>query len=207
MIVLWILTAYLVGAIPTSYLVVRAIKGVDLRTLGSGNLGATNLYRVLGFRYAIPVALFDVAKGLFAVAVLAPRAGAGEFVPVWLGGAAVLGHVFSPFVGFRGGKGVATGAGVVLGLAPWAFLTGLATWVVVVFATGYVSVGSLLAAVSLPLAVFWLHPERRGLIWAFALLAAAVVVLHRANIARLIAGTEHRFGRRGRSVPEGGPSR
>lgn len=207
MIALWILAAYLVGAIPTSYLVVRAIKGVDLRTLGSGNLGATNLYRVLGFRYAIPVALFDVAKGLFAVAVLAPRAGAADLVPVYLGGAAVLGHVFSPFVGFRGGKGVATGAGVVLGLAPWAFLTGLATWVVVVFATGYVSVGSLLAAVSLPLAVFWLHPERRSLIWAFALLAAAVVVLHRANIARLFAGTEHRFGRRARRAEEGGSSR
>lgn len=193
---LWFLAAYLVGAIPTSYLVVRLVKGVDLRTLGSGNLGATNLYRVLGFKFAVPVALFDVAKGLIPVAVMGPRAGGGEFVPVLLGGAAVAGHVFSVFVGFCGGKGVATGAGVVLGLAPWAFLTGLATWALVVAATGFVSLGSLLAALSLPPAVYWLHPERRGLLWAFGLLTAIVVLLHRANIGRLIAGTEPRFGRR-----------
>jgi glycerol-3-phosphate acyltransferase PlsY len=193
---LWFLASYLLGSIPTSYLVVRLVKGQDLRTMGSGNLGATNLYRVLGVKYALPVALFDAGKGAIPVLLFGPRAGGGELVALLLGITAVLGHMFSVFVGFRGGKGVATGAGVVLGLAPWAVLAGLAVWLLTVLSTGYVSLASILAAIMLPLAVFWLHPERRQLIWLFALLSVAVIVLHRANISRLLAGTEHRFGRR-----------
>ncbi|MGQ0703803.1 MAG: glycerol-3-phosphate 1-O-acyltransferase PlsY [Gemmatimonadales bacterium] len=194
----WLVASYLLGAIPTSYLVVRIVKGQDLRSLGSGNLGATNLYRVLGWRYAVPVALFDLAKGLVPVAGFGARAAAGELVALGLGAAAVVGHVFSPFMRFRGGKGVATGAGVVLGLAPWAFLAALAAWVVVVAASGFVSLASMVAAVALPAAVYWLHPERRGLMPAFAALAVVVIALHHANIGRLLAGTEHRFGRRAR---------
>jgi glycerol-3-phosphate acyltransferase PlsY len=110
--------------------------------------------------------------------------------------AAVLGHVFSVFAGFKGGKGVATGAGVVLGLAPWAFLAALVTWIVLVKATGYVSLGSMGAALMLPPAVYVLHPERRPLIWFFAGLAGAILLFHRANIRRLKSGTENRFGRR-----------
>ena len=192
---LWFAACYLLGSIPTSYLVVRMVKGQDLRTLGSGNLGATNLYRVLGLGYALPVALFDVAKGAIPVLVFAPRAGGTDLLALLFGITAVLGHMFSVFVGFRGGKGVATGAGVVLGLAPWALLAGLAIWLLTVFSSGYVSLASILAALLLPLAVYWLHPERRELIWLFAVLSVAVVILHRANIARLLAGTEHRFGR------------
>ena len=190
----WFLVSYLLGAIPTSYLVVRLIRGEDLRQRGSGNLGATNLYRVLGWRYAVPVAVFDMAKGAVPVLVFAPRAGHGEFTPLLLGATAMLGHVFSVFVGFRGGKGVATGAGVVLGLAPWAFLVALAVWALLVWTTGYVSLGSIVAALALPPAVWLLHPERRSLIWIFGLLAALVVVTHRANLRRLLAGTESRFG-------------
>jgi glycerol-3-phosphate acyltransferase PlsY len=192
----WLAAAYLLGAIPTSYLVVRLVRGEDLRTLGSGNLGATNLYRVLGWRYAIPVGLFDLLKGAVPVVVFAPRAGANEAGAVLLGAAAVVGHVFSVFVRFKGGKGVATGSGIVLGLAPWAFLVALVAWAVVVRLSGYVSLGSIVAAALLPPAVWLLHPERRSLVWLFALLAAAIIALHRANIGRLIAGTESRFGRR-----------
>ena len=194
--VLWVIASYLVGAIPTSYLVVRLLKGQDLRTLGSGNLGATNLYRVLGWKYAVPVGIFDLLKGTVPVLVFAPLAGGGDRTAILLGLAAVVGHVFSIFAGFRGGKGVATGAGVVLGLAPWAFVAALITWIILVKASGYVSLGSLGAALMLPPAVYLLHPERRPMIWLFAGLAGAIVIFHRANIRRLLAGTENRFGRR-----------
>ena len=197
----WFLASYLLGAIPTSYLVVRLVKGQDLRKLGSGNLGATNLYRTLGWRYAIPVGLFDMLKGMLPVVVFGPRAGGGPLVPLLLGLAALIGHVFSVFVQFRGGKGVATGAGIVLGLAPWAFLAAFGVWLVVVATSGYVSLGSMIAAVLLPPAVYLLHPERRDLVWLFALIAALIVFFHRANIKRLVAGTEHRFGRRATARP------
>ena len=191
----WLLASYLLGAIPTSYLVVRLVKRQDLRRLGSGNLGATNLYRTLGWRYALPVGAFDLLKGAVPVVLFGPRAGGGELVPLVLGMAALLGHVFSVFVRFRGGKGVATGAGIVLGLAPWAFLAALGVWALVVVLSGYVSLASIVAAVLLPPAVYLLAPERRPLLWLFAALAGLIVFLHRANIKRLLSGTEHRFGR------------
>jgi glycerol-3-phosphate acyltransferase PlsY len=194
--VLWVIASYLLGAIPTSYLTVRLLKGQDLRTLGSGNLGATNLYRVLGWKYAVPVGIFDLLKGAVPVLFFAPLAGGGDRTAILLGMAAVVGHVFSVFAGFKGGKGVATGAGVVLGLAPWAFIAALVTWIILVKASGYVSLGSLGAALMLPPAVYLLHPERRPMIWLFAGLAGAIVIFHRANIRRLLAGTENRFGRR-----------
>jgi glycerol-3-phosphate acyltransferase PlsY len=190
----WLLASYLVGAIPTSYLVVRLVKGQDLRRLGSGNLGATNLFRVLGWRYAVPVGLFDMLKGAVPVLVFAPRAGGGAVAALGRGAAAVLGHVFPVFLGFRGGKGVATGAGVVLGLAPLAFLAALATWALVVKLSGYVSLGSVLAAAVLPPAVYLLHPDRRPMIGLFILLATLIIVLHWKNIGRLLSGTENRFG-------------
>lgn len=147
---MWLIVSYLLGSIPTSYLVGRLAKGIDLRQVGSKNLGATNLYRSLGWRYAIPVGLFDLAKGAIPVWVFGPRAGDGPWWPLALGVAAVVGHVFSVFVGFKGGKGVATTAGVVLGVAPWATLVALGLWAVVVRLTGYVSLGSIVAAAALP---------------------------------------------------------
>jgi glycerol-3-phosphate acyltransferase PlsY len=194
----WFLAAYLLGAIPTSYLVVRLVRGEDLRKFGSGNLGATNLFRVLGWKYAIPVGAFDALKGAIPVLVFAPAAGATPLEAVLFGVAAVSGHVFSVFVKFRGGKGVATGAGVVLGLAPWAFLVGLVTWMTVTRWSGFVSLGSIIAALVLPPAVYLLHPEHRPLLWVFGVLSASIIVLHRANIGRLVAGTENRF--RGRAA-------
>ena len=191
----WLAASYLLGAIPTSYLTVKLATGQDLRQLGSGNLGATNLFRQLGWAFAIPVGLFDLAKGAIPVIVFGPRAGGGEVVPLLLGAAAVVGHVFSVFVRFKGGKGVATGAGVVLATAPWAFLVALVVWAIVTRWSGYVSLGSILAAAALPPAVWLLHPEQRGIVWFLALLAVAIIALHRANIRRLVEGTESRFGR------------
>jgi acyl phosphate:glycerol-3-phosphate acyltransferase len=130
------------------------------------------------------------------VAFFGPWAGLGLGGSVLLGVVAVLGHVFSVFVGFKGGKGVATGGGIVLGIAPWAFLATLLVWAVVVRTTGFVSLGSIIAAIVLPLFLWLLHPTARPAVWFVAALSALVVWLHRANIARLRAGTEHRFGSR-----------
>ena len=197
----WLFLSYLLGAVPTSYLAGRLFRGIDLRQHGSGNLGATNLYRVLGWRFAVPVGLFDVAKGAIPVVLFAPQVSASQRVALACGIAAVVGHVYSVFVRFRGGKGVATAAGVMLGLAPLAILALLVVWALVVFTTGYVSLGSIVAAALLPLAVFVLHPDARELLPVIALIAAAIVWLHRANIRRLLAGTENRFGRRGAPAP------
>lgn len=191
-----VVAAYLIGAIPTSYWVVRIARGIDLRTTGSGNLGATNLYRLLGWKFAVPVAAFDTLKGAAPVALLAPWAGLGLVGAVGLGVMAVAGHVFSVFVGFKGGKGVATGGGVILAVAPWAFLVSLSIWIAVVKLSGYVSLGSIAAALSLPPAVWLLHTDRRSLFLPVAALALLVVWFHRANIQRLLDGSENRFGRK-----------
>lgn len=195
-VLLAIVGAYLIGAIPTSYLVVRAVKGIDLRTTGSGNLGATNLFRLLGWRYAVPVGLFDAAKGFVPVVCLGSWAGLTDLGRLGIGVVAVLGHVFSVFVGFRGGKGVATGGGVVLGLAPLAVLASLGIWGVIVRVSGYVSLGSILSAAALPPLVWLLYADRRDLVWPLGALCLLVIWFHRANIRRLATGTERRFGHR-----------
>ena len=186
--------SYLLGAIPTSYLAGRLFRGIDLRNHGSKNLGATNVYRIMGWRYAIPVAVFDVAKGAVPVLILGPAVSSASWFPLLCGVVAVVGHVFSVFVGFKGGKGVATSAGVVLGLAPMAVGICLLAWALVVWASGYVSLGSVAAAAMFPGLVWLLYPARRETIWLYALLAAVIIWMHRANISRLRAGTENRFG-------------
>ena len=194
--------AYLLGAIPTSYLAARLIAGIDLREHGSRNLGATNLYRVLGWRYAIPVGLLDAAKGLVPVLVFAPRVSPSQLFALVCGLTAVLGHVFSVFVGFKGGKGVATAAGVMLGLTPAALGVAAALWVGLVYLTGYVSVGSIAAAAVFPLAVYLLDPPSQpAMLWLDIAVAAAIIWLHRGNIRRLLNGTENRFGRRAAAAP------
>ena len=197
-----LLASYLLGAIPTSHLVSRLFAKIDLRQHGSGNLGATNLYRVLGWKYAIPVALFDIAKGAIPVLVFAPQVNRSELFALSCGVAAILGHVFSVFVHFRGGKGVATAAGVMLGLTPVALAVAAAVWALLVLGTGYVSLGSIVAAAVLPFAVYLLErPTASELLWVDAVVAAGVIFLHRRNIERLFRGTESRFGRRTRTLP------
>jgi acyl phosphate:glycerol-3-phosphate acyltransferase len=197
----WLVASYLLGAIPTSYLVGRLFRGIDLREHGSRNLGATNLYRVMGWKFAVPVGLFDVAKGAVPVLVFAPRASGSTTFALLCGITAIVGHVYSVFVRFRGGKGVATAAGVMLGLTPAALGVVALVWAVLVFATGYVSLGSIVGAALLPAAVFLLHPRSRDLVWIDVAVAGAIIWLHRANIGRLLKGTEGRFGRRAAATP------
>jgi glycerol-3-phosphate acyltransferase PlsY len=199
---LWLLASYLLGAIPTSYLVSRAFAKIDLRQHGSGNLGATNLYRVLGWKYAIPVAAFDIAKGTIPVLFFAPQVSSSELFALACGVAAILGHVFSVFVQFKGGKGVATAAGVMLGLTPIALAAAAAVWALVLLLTGYVSLSSIAAAAVLPPAVYLLEGSTTPqLFWVVVGVALGVIVLHRRNIQRLLKGTENRFGRRAASAP------
>jgi glycerol-3-phosphate acyltransferase PlsY len=189
--------SYFIGAIPTSYLAARVFRGIDLRDHGSRNLGATNVYRTLGWRYAIPVGLVDIAKGAVPVLLLAPQVSQSQLFALACGIAAIVGHVFSVFVRFRGGKGVATAAGVMLGLAPLALGIAALTWVVVLKLSGYVSLASIAGAAVFPVAVYVLdRPDRPEILWLDALVAVAIIWFHRANIRRLLNGTESRFGRR-----------
>lgn len=202
--ILFILLAYVLGATPTSYVVGRFFFGIDLRKEGSGNLGATNTYRVLGWKAAIPVGLLDVLKGWIPVWYFPQR----DQTAMWewtlaYAAAAILGHVFSFWVRFKGGKGIATSAGAFLALAPWATLVALGAWIGAVFLTRIVSVASLAAAVALPVALLFL-PGRGGTpLLAFTLaLAAFVFWAHRANIGRLMRGEENRFGKGRAPRPE-----
>ena len=193
---LLVLVSYLLGSIPTSYWVGKTVYGVDLRQHGSGNLGATNTFRVLGWKAALPVFIVDVAKG-FVPAWYFPRLVAGPWGwALAYGAAAILGHVFSIWVKFRGGKGIATSAGVFLGLAPWAVLAGFVVWAITVASTRIVSLASMLAAITIPIAVRLMPHEGGATLQYFTIaLAAFVIWAHRDNVRRLLRGEEHRFGR------------
>jgi glycerol-3-phosphate acyltransferase PlsY len=203
----WLLGAYLLGSIPTSLLAARWAGGMDLRKFGSGNLGATNLYRALGLRVAIPVAAFDLLKGTVPV-VLARvfhhgRLGGSpsEYWPLVVGLAAVTGHVFSPFVRFRGGKGVATAAGAFAGLVPIAVLIGVVVWAAVVRLSGYVSLGSILGVAAFAVSVRPLYPQWNSVDWTAVIVWLFIVFTHRENIRRLLKGTERRIGRSASNGP------
>lgn len=199
--------AYLLGATPTSYWVGRAFHGLDLREHGSGNLGATNAFRVLGWRSALPVIVVDIGKGFVPVWFFPALAGVGQGWALAYGAAAIVGHMFSLWVGFRGGKGVATSAGVFLALAPLAALGGFVVWLVVTAASRYVSLGSMAAAAALPVLVFFTARERGGGFLVFtAALAAFVIWAHRSNIRRLMRGEENRIGGKKKAAEEEGPS-
>jgi len=192
----WFVLSCLVGAIPTSLIVGKLLRKIDLREHGSRNLGATNVYRVLGWKYAIPVAIFDILKGTIPVLFFAPRVSPSLVTALLIGIAAIVGHVYSIFAGFKGGKGVATATGVMLGLTPAAVGVVAVAWVLIVWLTGYVSLASIVGAAGLPFAVYFMYPGRREVVWIDALVAAAIIWFHRANIRRLLSGSENRFGRR-----------
>jgi glycerol-3-phosphate acyltransferase PlsY len=192
--------AYLVGSIPIGFLVGRA-RGVDLRTIGSGNVGATNVYRAFGFRVAIFVFILDVSKGFVCAGVLplvwTPDVLPIAYVRIICGIAAILGSIATVFLRFRGGKGVATAVGVFLGLEPLATAVCLGIWVLLFWRYRYVSLGSIVGAAALPVLIALLNPADRLSNPAFylALLVAALVILrHRSNIGRLLRGTENRIG-------------
>ncbi|HEY8551851.1 MAG TPA: glycerol-3-phosphate 1-O-acyltransferase PlsY [Thermaerobacter sp.] len=183
-----VLLGYLLGSIPFGLWLVRATRGVDIRRYGSGNIGTTNVLRVAGPRLAAAVLLADAAKGALPV-VLARAAGLGEVAAVLAGVAAMAGHSWSIWLGGRGGKGVATGLGVLLGLDARVALAAFAVWVVVVAASRYSSLGSMSAALSVPLWMALWHAPAVHL--AFGVAAALVVLVrHRSNIARLLRGEE-----------------
>jgi glycerol-3-phosphate acyltransferase PlsY len=188
------LASYLLGSIPTSFLAARYGAGIDLRTVGSRNLGATNLFRVLGWRYAIPVVILDAAKGAIPVLLFASIADRGPVAAMLLGLAAIIGHVFSVFVRFKGGKGVATSAGAVMGLAPLAFLVTLVVFTITVRLSGYASLGSILGAVAFPIAVRVIQPSSDEVFWFGVILFVLITAFHHANIRRLLSGTESRIG-------------
>ena len=182
---------YLAGSIPTGYWIVRAWRGVDVRSIGSGNIGASNVWREFGRRYGIPVVLLDVAKG-FGPA-LAGTLLVGDLTGVLAGGAAMLGHWRPLFLRFeKGGKTVATAGGAFLGVAPVVGGIGALVWIATFLLFRYSSLASILATASLPVIAVLLG-EPWPVIAFGALAAVAVVLLHRANIARLRAGTENRF--------------
>ena len=190
---LWLLASYLLGATPTAYLAGRLARGIDLREHGSRNLGATNVYRVLGWAWAIPVALIDIAKGAIPVMLFVRWAATEPWLAIAVGIAAVLGHMFSPYVGFKGGKGVATAAGMFVALAPLAVVIAVPIWGMCLWLTGYVSLSSIIAATTFPLVVRVTRPDAAATLWASVALAALIVFTHRGNIRRLVAGTENRF--------------
>ncbi|MGE5360433.1 MAG: glycerol-3-phosphate 1-O-acyltransferase PlsY [Bacteroidales bacterium] len=185
---------YLCGSIPFAFLLPRHTRGVDLRRAGSGNLGAANVMRTAGPALAFMVLALDAAKGGAAV-LLANRLAPPLFAPAVAGVAAVLGHAYPVWMRFRGGKGVATMFGVFVVLAPAAAALCVGVFLVTLWSTKYVSLGSVMSAAALsPVAYLWRAPAH--VVIAAAAVAVIVVERHRANIARLQAGTERRFGQR-----------
>ena len=214
--ILTALAAYLLGSIPTGFLVAKA-KEIDIRSVGSGNIGATNAMRVLGKPAGILVLIADAMKGFAAVLALpgiivncldalrSLRPGAfnlglqgsqWEQAMIIAGVFAVLGHNYTCWLKFKGGKGIATTAGVYLALAPWAVLVALVVFIVAILLTKYVSVGSISAAIALPVTVWVMTPHSLFLGIVTMALGALAIYKHKSNIQRLLAGTENRFGKK-----------
>ncbi|MBI5645683.1 MAG: glycerol-3-phosphate 1-O-acyltransferase PlsY [Ignavibacteriae bacterium] len=207
-----IILSYLVGSIPTGLIISRWVKGIDIRKAGSGNIGSTNAMRVLGWKWGLVVQVVDILKGLTAVLVIA-NLHYGDFpfnnktpfddyvvVQIIAGLAAVLGHIFSVFLSFRGGKGINTAAGMLVGIAPIDISIALIVFLIVLFSTGYVSLGSISAATAFPTTLFVRFnifkdsiPSYHTLIIFSIALSVLLIYAHRSNIQRLLAGSEHRF--------------
>jgi acyl phosphate:glycerol-3-phosphate acyltransferase len=197
---LLIIIAYLIGSIPTALIISRKFFGIDIRDYGSGNMGATNTFRVLGSKYGTIVMVIDILKGMAAVALF-------NFIPFYLhnelertnfmiglGMAAVIGHVFPVFANFKGGKGVATLLGMIIAVQPVVAVSCVAVFVIVLFLTRYVSLSSILGAIMLPISVLWIWNEHEVMYRVFALLVAImVIVTHQKNIGRLLRGVETRI--------------
>ena len=188
---LLVLFSYLLGSIPTGY-ILGSLAGVDVRQAGSGNVGATNVARVVGKRHGIFTLVADVAKGLVPV-IIALSLGLTALATVAVGIAAFLGHLYPVFLQFRGGKGVATALGVFLGLAPWATLILIVIFIALLLTTRIVSLSSMLTAGFAPV-VFWLCFHSPILTGMSVFIAAMIVLRHRGNIQRLRSGTEPKLG-------------
>jgi len=197
---LLIILAYLIGSIPTALIVSRRFFGIDIRDYGSGNMGATNTFRVLGSRYGTIVMVMDIAKGIAAASLY-------NFIAYYhnnelertnfmigLGLAAVIGHIFPIFANFKGGKGVATLFGMLLALQPVIAVCCVGVFLLVLFLTRYVSLSSILGAIMLPVSVLWIWNEHEVMYRIFAVLVGLLVVLtHQKNISRILRGIESRI--------------
>lgn len=192
-----LVACYVLGAIPFGVIVGKTMRGIDIRDYGSGNIGASNVLRTLGVGPALAVFFFDTAKGLAAV-VLCRWLGMNEYWIVVGGILGILGHSFSVFLKFRGGRAAATSLGVMVGLAPAIAGVAFVIWAVLVGVTRYISLGSIVAALSVPVMVFLWKAQQVPLPYQVVATVAAllIVVKHRPNIKRLLSGTETRIGQR-----------
>jgi glycerol-3-phosphate acyltransferase PlsY len=189
-----LLVGYGVGSLPLGYLMTSRLTGIDLRRVGSGNVGATNVYRAAGLTLALVVVLVDLAKGASSV-LLTARMTSGSATPVAAGLAAIIGHVYPIWLRFQGGKGVATACGVFLALAPLATAVAAGSFLLVVWITRYVSLGSVVATALLP-ALVWMTNEPIPVVAGAIVSALLVIERHRTNLVRLHAGTERRLGQK-----------
>ncbi len=187
-----VIIAYLLGCIPFGLITARA-RGVDLRAAGSGNIGATNALRVMGKGAGAVTLMGDCLKGTAAVYIAFKLAGGDARIPAFAAAAAVLGHDFPVFLGFKGGKGVATSLGVLLALAPYVAVAGAAVWLVVVLAFRISSLGALASFMALPVIVL---ATKRDLFALTLFLTGLILIKHRSNIARLLKGEEPKIGRK-----------
>jgi len=195
---LGLVAAYLIGSIPTGYIFGRALKGVDIREFGSGNLGATNVFRVMGRLPGILVLAIDVLKGFVCATYIASfflyisPAARPELYRVLAGLAVIAGHNWTVFLKFRGGKGVATSAGVVIGLIPKVFWLGFLVWTIVFSVTGYISLASIIASIAVPLFAL-VFSEPTEIVIFMSILCLVIAYKHRSNIKRLQDGEEKRI--------------
>ncbi|MEX1275917.1 MAG: glycerol-3-phosphate 1-O-acyltransferase PlsY [Bacteroidota bacterium] len=207
-----ILLSYIVGSIPTSIMLSRWLHGFDIRTKGSGNAGGTNVFRVLGWKYGILVTTVDMGKAVIATTLIARlfwdptlpfynRTPFDDFTIIQMicGAAAIVGHIWTMFAGFRGGKGIAAGAGMLIGIAPTEFAISAAVFLIVSFLWKYVSLGSIAGAIAFPLSLFVRHDifgdeihSYKTLIYFSIAVAVLLIYSHRENIKRLLSGTENR---------------
>ena len=198
--------SYLLGSIPFGYLAGRLV-GIDIRQTGSGNVGATNVVRVLGKRYGYPVFALDFLKGFGAVKISMlmapgrpPEWNSSEIVGILAAMSSILGHLYPPWLKFKGGKGVATSTGALLALTPVPTLIGVAIWIIMFWLTRYVSLASITAALVLPIVILVVSSQdqnkRKPLVYSSACVAAVVIWRHRSNLSRLMRGTEPRFTRK-----------
>jgi acyl phosphate:glycerol-3-phosphate acyltransferase len=190
-----VLAAYLVGAVPVGFLVARAVGGGDIRRHGSGNIGATNVLRTVGRGPAALTLIADVAKGYAAVAFGQHLSGNAVDIGAVCALAVIVGNCWSVFLGFRGGKGVATGLGGLLRLVPLAIVPALAVFLALTLTFRFVSLGSIVAAATMPLSALLFGYPRPAVLACLAI-AALIIARHHQNITRLVAGSEHRFGER-----------
>jgi glycerol-3-phosphate acyltransferase PlsY len=195
-----IILAYFLGSIPTALIISKRFFGIDIRDYGSGNMGATNAFRIMGTKFGVIVMVLDILKGMGAVGLfylLSNNFWDNELFRtnfmIGLGLAAVIGHIFPVFAGFKGGKGVATLLGVIIAVQPVVALSCVSVFMVVLYLTRYVSLSSILSAVMLPVSVLWIWNEKELIYRIFAILVALLVVLtHQKNIGRLLKGNENR---------------